>query len=159
VTPRILLLLLLALLPLAIVVDMHAPVPLVRNVGTPTATATFADEFLEHLRTVEEAADALVDLGERRERNLLVVGQRQSAMNDALDATDAWLAPQAEHQDDPAVVAYRTGAAGIRQAMADAQSAFLRLDWNGVAAANDTLKRGTATISTAADRLYAADGT
>ncbi len=155
-TPRLLLLFLLALIPLAIILVIRAPVEPVSN---DAATGTFADGFLEHLETVQEAAGALVDLGERRERNLLVVGQRQSSMNAALDATDAWLAQQAAHQGDPAVAAYRAGAAGIRQAMADAQSAFLRFDWDGIAAANDTLKQGAADISTAQDLLHAADGT
>ena len=155
VTPRILLLLILALMPLVIIVEMRSPGPPVSSV----ATGTFVDGFLEHLGTVQEAADALVDLGESRERNLLVVGQRQSAMNAALDATDTWLAQQPAHQNDPAVVAYRAGAAGIRQAMADAQSAFLHFDWDSIAAANDTLKQGAADISTATDLLHVADGT
>jgi hypothetical protein len=159
VKPRLLLLLLLALVPLAIIAEVRAPWPAVRRAGTPAVAAAFADGFLEHLGSVQAAADALVDLGERRERNLLVVGQRQSSMNAALDATDAWLAQQAAHQGDPAVAAYRAGATGIRQAMADAQSAFLHFDWDGVAAANDTLKQGVADISTAADLLHAAVGT
>ena len=79
-------------------------------------------------------------------------------MNAALDSTDAWLNQQTEHQDDPAVAAYRTGANLIRQAMADAQSAFLRLDWDGVAAANDTLKQGAASVAAAQDLLASADG-
>lgn len=145
-TPRMLLLVLLALMPLAIVVNMREVSP---PVSTDAATGTFDEEFLEHLGTVREAADALVDLGERRERNLLVVGQRQSAMNAALDATDAWLSRQAAHHDDPAVVAYRAGANAIRQAMADAQSAFFRFDWDGVAAANNILKQGVADITRA----------
>jgi hypothetical protein len=149
VTPRILLLLLLALAGLAIATGMRAPAPPVTNDVTATDTGTFTEGFLEHLRTVQVAADALVDLGERRERNLLIVGQRQSAMNAALDDTDSWLARQIAHQDDPAVVSYRSGAALIRQAMADAQSAFLHLDWDGIAAANETLGEGVIEIHTA----------
>lgn len=149
-TRRVLLLALLALVPLAIVLNLREPVPLVSN---DLGTVTFADGLLEHLGAVQEAADALVDLGERRERNLLVVGQRQAAMNSALDATDAWLGQQVAHQGDPAVTAYRAGANDIRRAMADAQSAFLRFDWDGIAAANDTLKLGVAQVSAAENLL------
>lgn len=152
-TPRGLLLLFLTLVPLAVILGTREPAPPVRN---DSVTGSFADGFLEHLESVQEAAAALVDLGERRERNLLVVSQRQSAMNAALDATDAWLAQQAAPQDDPAVAAYRAGATEIRQAMSDAQSAFFRLDWDGIAAANDTLKQGAAEISTAVKLLRSA---
>ena len=147
-----LLLLLLALVPLAIFLDLRGPEP---PAATNATNVTFADGFREHLGTVHEAADALVDLGDRRERNLLVVGQRQSAMNAALNAADAWLSQQPGHEDDPAVAAYRAGAADIRQAMIDAQAAFLRFDWDGVAVANDTLKQGAAHISMAGDLLRA----
>lgn len=150
---RVVLLILLALVPFAAFLVTREPAPLVTNDKT---TRSFADDFLRHLGPVQEAADALVDLGERRERNLLVVSQRQSAMNAALDATDAWLAQQAAHRGDPAVAAYRAGAEKIRQAMGDAQSAFLRLDWDGIAAANELLKQGTAEIATAANLLQAA---
>jgi hypothetical protein len=159
VTPRVLLLLLVALVPLVVILELGRPVTPVRVTGTPPVTTTFADGFRQHLGTVQEAAAALVDLGERRERNLLVVSQRQSAMNAALDATDAWLSQQPAQQSEPAVVAYRAGAAGIRQAMADAQSAFLRFDWVGIAAANDMLKQGIADISAAEDLLHSANGT
>jgi hypothetical protein len=155
VTPRVLLLLLLALAGLAIASGLRAPAPPVTNDGTVTGTGSFTEEFMEHLETVRVAADALVDLGERRERNLLIVGQRQSAMNAALDATDTWLARQTAHQDDPAVVSYRSGAALIRQAMADAQSAFLHFDWDGIAAANETLNEGVIEIHTAATAIGA----
>lgn len=150
VTRRAPLLLLLALVPLAIILVVRGPAS---PVSTDPPTLTFADGFREHLGTVHEAADALVDLGERRERNLLVVGQRQSAMNAALNASDAWLKQQPGHEDDPAVAAYRAGAHDIRQAMTDAQAAFLRFDWDGVAAANDTLRQGAAHISVAVDLL------
>jgi hypothetical protein len=76
-------------------------------------------------------------------------------MNAVLDSTDAWLAQQTTHQGDPAVVAYHTGAASIRQAMADAQSAFLRFDWDGIAAANVTLGEGVNEIHAAVAELAA----
>jgi hypothetical protein len=158
VTPRILLVVLVALVPLALILAVQAPAPSATTDEIPADSATFTDQFLERLGTVQEATDALVDLGDRRERNLLVVSQRQAAMNAALDATDTWLGQQPAHQSDPAVAAYRAGAAGIRQAMADAQSAFLRFDWDGIAAANTTLRQGKADVTMAEDMLQSADG-
>lgn len=145
----ILLLLLLVLAGLVIGVATRAPRPSELDRQPARATPSFVDEFEERLNSVQLAADALVDLGERRERNLLVVGQRQSAMNTALDATDAWLAQQAAAENEPPVAAYRAGAEKIRRAMSDAQSAFLHFDWSGVAAANDTLRQGAADIAAA----------
>ncbi|MEZ4563396.1 MAG: hypothetical protein R2853_11715 [Thermomicrobiales bacterium] len=149
VTRRVLLTLLL-FVPLAI--SLRGQEPEALHTGDQ-ATASFAESFREHLALIQGAAAALVDLGERRERNLLVISQRQAAMNAALDATDAWLDQQPDRKDDPAVAAYRTGADEIRQAMSDAQSAFLRFDWDGVAAAHDTLKYGVTQVTTAEDLL------
>lgn len=156
---RLLLLLLLVLAGLGITFAVRAPLGPAGNHRDMTATPTFGEGFLEHLDAVQIAAEALVDLGERRERNLLVVGQRQSAMNAALDATDAWLAQQVMPQDDHAVAAYRSGAALIRQSMTDAQSAFLRFDWNSIAAANVVLKQGAAEIAEARNSLISPNGT
>lgn len=129
--------------------------PLRPGPGASPAATSFATGFRSQLAGVLEAGEALVDLGERRERNLLVVGQRQSAMTAALDATDAWLAQHPAAADDPAVAAYHTGAARIRAAMAQAQSAFLHFDWDAIATANDTLRQGVADLTTARDLLPA----
>ncbi|MCA9880154.1 MAG: hypothetical protein KC442_20310 [Thermomicrobiales bacterium] len=129
-----------------------APPPNPVTRASPAATP-FAAGFRSQLASVLSAGEALVDLGERRERNLLVVRQRQSAMIAALDATDAWLAQHPAAADDPAVAAYRTGSTRIRAAMAEAQAAFLRFDWDAIAAANDTLRQGVADLTTARDLL------
>ncbi|MFT4041342.1 MAG: hypothetical protein QM692_24380 [Thermomicrobiales bacterium] len=118
--------------------------------GAITATpGAFAGAFREHLARVQAAGETLVEIGARRDRNLLTVAQGQSAMTSALAETDAWLAGQAFAPDDPAVAAYRAGATQIRAAMADAQSAFLRFDWDGVAAATQELDSGVAQIRAA----------
>ena len=156
--PRVLLLLLLVVGGLVVGLGTLTSTQTGGDDGVATPTPAFADGFRAHLTTVEAAAGALVDLGERRERNLLVVGQRQSAMNAALDATDAWLVQPGIPEEHPAVLEYRAGAALIRQSMADAQSAFLRLDWDGIAAANVTLKQGTAAIAVAEDLLTSPAG-
>jgi hypothetical protein len=153
----ILLLILLVLSGLAIALGASAPLRSPAGNQRVTNPSSFSEEFLAHLTDVQEAADSLVAIGDRRERNLLVVGQGQAAMNAALDATDAWLAEQTTSQEDAAIAAYRSGAAAIRQAMTDAQAAFLRFDWDGVAAANATLKQGTAQIADARDLLTAPD--
>ena len=148
-TPRAVLLLFLACVPPVIFLTTHPRVPSSPGAGSTGSAVAFAGEFLEHLELVQAAAADLVDLGERRERNLLVVGQRQSAMNAALTAMDTWLDQQPAHHDDAAVAAYRAGAIDIRQAMADAQSAFLHLDWDGIAAANVTLRKGATNLANA----------
>lgn len=122
------------------------PTRLPAPAASPASPEAFASGFREHLARALTAGDALVAIGARRERNLLTVAQGQSAMNAALDETDAWLAGQAIAAEDPAVAAYRAGAAQIRAAMADAQRAFLRFDWDGVAAATRELDSGVAQL-------------
>ena len=150
---RVLLLLLLMIVGLAIALSAHPPGPTSIRSGPSTDSPSFAEGFLEQLSIVEAAANALVELGVSRERNLLIVGQRQSAMNAALDSTDTWLTQHAAHESDPAVIAYRTGAILIRQAMSDAQSAFFRLDWDDIAAANVTLQLGADQVTAAVSEL------
>jgi hypothetical protein len=147
-TTRLLMLLIIVLAGLVLAFGLQPPAPLPANDSTP-GPSTFDEAFHLRLLEVQEAAITLVELGETRERNLLVVGQRQSAMNAVLDSTDAWLTQQQAREDDPAVASYRSGAASIRSAMSDAQSAFIRFDWDGVAAANDTLKAGVDQIDAA----------
>lgn len=156
---RVLLLILLVVAGLAVGLRARVPdLPPITN-GSMTDTPTFAEGFLEHLWNVQTAADALVELGESRERNLLIVGQRQSAMNAALDSTDAWLTEEGANDSDPAVATYRSGAALIRQAMSDAQSAFFRLDWDGVAKANVMLQQGVDEVSAAVSQIDQSEAT
>jgi hypothetical protein len=150
---RVLLLLLLIVAGLAMGLSARAPGPTSTVNGALTDSSSFAEGFLAQLSNVQVAAGGLVELGESRERNLLIVGQRQSAMNAALNATDAWLTQHAGHEGDPSVMAYRTGARLIRQAMSDAQSAFFRLDWDEIARANVTLQAGADEISAAVSQL------
>lgn len=151
--------LLMALVAVGFVVTLspRAPDPPPDSDYSLSDTPTFADAFRQHLLTVQAAADALVELGETRERNLLVVRQGQSAMNEALDSTDAWLSQQNAHEDDDAVATYRAGATLIRQSMADAQSAFFRFDWDSVTAANVTLRTGTNQIREAITQIGASE--
>ena len=135
----------------AVLLRPEAP-PIRQGMSSPVA-APQTSELREHLGAVALAGTALVEMGERRERNLLVVRQRQAAMTDALSATDAWLAEHPSLEPHPAVTAYRSGAAKIRDAMAQAQAAFLRFDWDAIAAANMTLQEGVDAIHAALTAL------
>ena len=105
------------------------------------------------LQHASEQADRLVALGESKERNLLRIRAGQSAMLSALAEADAWLAAHPATQSDPAMAAYRTGAADIRTAMEEAQAGFLRLDFERVARANETLQAGAQSLRQAIDLL------
>lgn len=115
-------------------------------IATP-ALATSSAEFLPLLERAAAEANALVSLGDSRERNLFRIRAAQAAMSAALADTDAWLAahpPAAENE--AAVVSYRDGAASIREAMTEAQAGFLRLDFERVARATETMREGEAAL-------------
>ena len=97
-------------------------------------------------------ADArmLVELGERKERNLFRIRAAQTEMEASLAAADAWLAANpVPKEHEAAVAAYREGAASIRAAMAEAQAGFLRLDFDRVARAAATMRDGEAALGDA----------
>lgn len=127
----------------ATVTPALAPSP---AVATP-AVAPSSAEFLPLLERAAAEAKALVSLGDSRERNLFRIRAAQAAMSAALADTDAWLAahpPAAENE--AAVVSYRDGAASIREAMTEAQAGFLRLDFERVARATETMREGEAAL-------------
>ena len=71
-------------------------------------------------------------------------------MNETLADVDAWLAAHpAEIDDEAAIAAYRAGAASVREAMAEAQAGFLRLDFDRVARATGTMREGEAALQEA----------
>ena len=109
--------------------------------------------FLPLLLDASAQADRLVALGESRERNLFHIRAEQGAMLSALSAADAWLAAHPALQDDVAIAAYRAGADTIRSAMTEAQAGFLRLDFERVARAHDTLQAGALSLHQAIDIL------
>ncbi len=101
-------------------------------------------------------ARALVELGERRSRNLIAITSAQGRMEDKLAAADAIAAAlPASPGLAPALTAYRGGATDVRAAMDDAQAAFLRLDWDRVARAYDRMENGAARLTEAAATLGA----
>lgn len=95
-------------------------------------------------------AGALAEMGESRERNLLRINAGQQAMTGALADVDAWLAAHPSEIDSiAAVTAYRDGATSVREAMAEAQSGFLRLDFDRVARATEMMREGEAALNEA----------
>ena len=120
----------------------------------PETEALYAQELETRLGTAAAEARSLVDLAERRSRNLLEIRAAQRRMEDKLDAVDAFAsahptpAPFASTLDN-----YRSGANSIRAAMAEAQSGFLRLDWERVASAYDQLATGADRLRDAHEQL------
>jgi hypothetical protein len=123
------------------IIDEASPVP-----STPTTVVVgegLRDEFGPLLARAANHARVLVELGERKDRNLLRIRAGQDAMEQSLGAADDWLAqnPGAE-VDAASVAAYRLGATRIRVAMAEAQEGLLRLDFDRVARATATMREG-----------------
>jgi hypothetical protein len=132
----------------------NAPAP--GQPASPIAASPEAigNELLPLLERAAADARALVILGESRERNLLRIRAGQEAMNSSLAATDAWLAAHPQlSPGHPAVAAYRHGAAAIREAMDEAQAAFLRFDFDRVGRAVERLRQGAAALEQAIDLL------
>lgn len=125
----------------------------------PRAEARLYAALLGRIRPAAAEAQSLVQLGESRSRNLLAIRSAQARMSALLDAIDAFIesAPATERFDD-ALAAYRTGSISIRDAMDEAQAAFLRFDWDRVAAATSTLDRGASDLRRSVALLYAAAG-
>jgi hypothetical protein len=119
----------------------------------PLVTATsdsFRSGFLPLLDRAAAQADALVAMGDARERNLVSIHSAQDAMNAALQDADDWLASHpAPPSDETAVAAYRRGAAAVRAAMDEALAGFLHLDFGRVARATETMRQGAADLNRA----------
>ncbi len=119
-----------------------------------TSADTFRAGFLPLLEQAAANAQALVAMGESRERNLLRIRAAQEAMSSSLAAADAWLADQQPPAPvEPAIAAYRPGAAAIRTAMSEAEAGFLRLDFDRVVRATVTLRQGAADLARAVGLL------
>lgn len=136
------------------------PRPEHASVATPQARVAspasggFAAGFRPLLARAAAEAEALVEMGEARERNLLRIRAGQNAMHEALGAADGWLAEQPPAPGDvPAVEAYQEGATSIRTAMNEAQAGFLRLDFDRVARSTETMREGAALLDRAIDLL------
>jgi hypothetical protein len=119
-----------------------------------TSADAFRAGFLPLLERALAEAQVLVAIGESRERNLLRIRAEQEAMSSSLAAADVWLAAhQPPAPDEPAIAAYRHGAAAIRTAMSEAEAGFLRFDFERVARATETLSAGAASLQRALELL------
>jgi len=116
----------------------------------PIEARAFRAGFLPLLHDAVARASVLVAMGESRERNLLRIRAGQEGMTTALSSADVWLETHpAPAVDEPAMAAYREGAAAIRLAMQEAQAGFLRFDFDRVARATETLREGTTALKRA----------
>jgi hypothetical protein len=117
-----------------------------RNSGSPAADrpgAAAVAAFAAHLDAAAAQAGDLVALGETKSRNLLAITAGQRRMSGLLDETDAFLVTATLPEEaDPAVAAYREGAAAVRAAWTEAQAGFVRLDWERVRRADGGARRG-----------------
>lgn len=138
-----------------------APAPII-PVASPAAELPPAElaayrELSPRMRQAAAQTRALVQLGEERERNLLTIRGAQADTEERLAAVDA-LSATAPDRFGPAMTAYEGGARAVRAAMAEAQAAFPRLDWDRVARATETMARGAGEIERAVTLLDAAVG-
>jgi len=123
----------------------------------PPAEAAAYRALAPRLRAAAVQARALVAMGQARERNLLTIRREQDETEERLAAVDALL-PSAPPRFAAALTAYDGGAAAVRRAMGEAQTGFLRLDWDRVARATELMARGAGEIERAAGLLDAAAG-
>jgi hypothetical protein len=141
--------------------DVRAPehdVVVVRTPAAATADAAFRAGFLPLVERTAAEARVLVAMGEDRERNLLRIRRQQAVMLESLAAADAWLeANPPPPALVPAAGAYHDGAHAIRVAMGEAHAGLLRLDFDRVARATDTLADGSSALDLAAMRLRIPD--
>lgn len=125
--------------------------PIFAPTTLPAEEAAYYEAIASRLERATSDADGLVEIGEQRSRNLFAIRDAQERMNESLDALDLLLANRPPPDRFAASVAsMRAGSMALREAMAEAQAAFLRLDWERVAAANDLAVTG-------ADRLRGAE--
>ncbi len=138
------------LLGLRVVAPLGGDGPPLAASPVPGEARAFHAGFQTLVQDAIAKAEILVAMGDSRERNLLRIRAEQEGMTTALAAADLWLeetpAPVIE---EPAVAAYREGAAAIRLAMQEAQAGFLRFDFDRVARATETLREGAAALERA----------
>lgn len=131
----------------------------VASAGPPAAETVYRKALAPRIERAALDADALVEIGERRSRNLLEIRAAQNRMGDSLAAIDLLLAnrpPPADLQSS--ISGYWEGAEALREAMTEAQAGFVRLDWERVAAAYERAGTGAAALHRAERLLASAAG-
>lgn len=139
--------------------EVRPGAPVVAPAALPTAEAAYYEALAPRLDRAALDADALVEIGNRRSRNLLEIRAAQDRMDESLDALDLLLAKRPPPpRFASSVGAYRHGSTSVREAMTEAQAAFLRFDWDRVAAAYDRAGNGAAALHRAERELAVAVG-
>jgi hypothetical protein len=137
--------------------EVGSPVPPQRELA-PDEAAFYA--FVEpRLRALTAEVNAAAELGQSKSRNLFAFQRHGAQIRDLSDELDGYLA---EHVPPPrfaaAIAQYRQGVAAVRQAMGEAQSGLLRLDWTRVATAIPVMSSGATDVSAALIQLENAAG-
>jgi hypothetical protein len=119
--------------------------------GDAAADSDPARAFSRALGGASEQARELFKLGEKKSRNIPEILNEQRKMGDRLAEIDALIASGTLPPElQPAVDAYTTGAADVREAMGKAKDGFTQLDWEKVKRATEQMSRGLQSLSEAA---------
>lgn len=137
--------------------QVGSPVPPQRPLA-PDEAAFYA--YVDpRLRALNAEVSAAAELGRSKSRNLFAFQRHGTRIRDLSDELDGYLA---EHAPPPrfaaAIAQYRQGIAAVRQAMDEAQSGLLRLDWSRVATAIPVMSGGAAEVNAALIQLEQAAG-
>lgn len=137
------------------------------DVGTPVSPrqelspdeAAFYAYLDPRLRALTVEASAAAELGRSKSRNLFAFQRHRNRIRDLSSEIDRYLQ---EHATPPrfakAINQYRQGIAAVRQAMDEAQTGLLRLDWERVATAIPVMTSGAGDLSNALVQLELAAG-
>lgn len=110
------------------------------------------------LRAAAAEARHLTTQGEERNRNLFAIRAGQGRLRDHLAALDTSFAATVPERFAPVVALYQPAVTEIRASMSQAESAFLRFDWDAVGVATEVMASGTAQLEAALARLDGAAG-
>lgn len=109
-----------------------------------------AKQFSRALDSATEQARELVRLGETKSRNLSQITKEQGQMGDRFAEIDALIASGTLPASmQPAIDAYQSGSTTIREAMDNAKSGLLTLNFDKVKRATQQLKDGVQSLSEA----------
>lgn len=126
-------------------------------VTSPSALTSEERAFYEaaspELRAAAAEARQLTTQGEERDRNLFAIRAGQGRLRDHLAALDEQFAATVPERFAPVVAMYKLAAVDIRASMRQAETAFLRFDWDAVGAATELMAGGTAQLEAAVARL------
>ena len=126
---------------------MPAAAPIVQEFQDPADSARV---FRQALGGATDQAGGLLDLGERKSRNIPEILSEQRKLGARLAEIDALIASGTLPQEmQPAIDAYTSGAADIRGAMQNAKSGFSQLNWEKVRGATEQLAKGVASLAEA----------